>query len=65
MHEISENFKEKNVPVGARFSAPHQTGPEAHTASCKMGTGSFPGVRCGGGVTLTDHPLLVPGSKIE
>ena len=30
-----------------------------------MGTGSFPGVRCGRGVTLTLHPLLVPRSKIE
>ena len=27
----------------ARFSAPVQTGPEAHPASCTMGTGSFPG----------------------
>jgi hypothetical protein len=24
---------------GARFSAPVQTGPEAHSASCTMGTG--------------------------
>ena len=31
------------IPVGARFSAPVQTGPEAHPASCTMGTGSFPG----------------------
>jgi len=53
------------IPVGARFSAPAQTGPEAHPASCAMGTGSFPGVRCGRGVTLTPHPLLVPRSKIE
>jgi len=30
-----------------------------------MGTGSFPGVRCGQGVTLTPHLLLVPRSKIE
>ena len=30
-----------------------------------MGTGSFQGVKCGGGVTLTPHPLLVPRSKIE
>ena len=30
-----------------------------------MGTGSFPGVRCGRGVTLTPHPFLVPRSKIE
>jgi hypothetical protein len=28
---------------GARFSAPVQTGPGAHPASCTMGTGSFPG----------------------
>ena len=33
------------IPVGARFSAPVQTGPEAHPVSCTMGTGSFPGVK--------------------
>ena len=33
-----------------------------HPASCKMGTGSFPGVKCGRGVLLTTHPLLVPRS---
>ena len=27
----------------ARFSAPVQTGPGAHLASCTMATGSFPG----------------------
>ena len=42
---------------GVRFSAPVQTGSEARPASCKMGTGSFPGVRCGRGVTLTPHPF--------
>ena len=31
--------------VGGRFSAPVQTGPGAHQASCTMGTGSFPGVK--------------------
>jgi len=31
------------IPVGARFSAPAQTGPGAHLSSCTMGTGSFPG----------------------
>jgi hypothetical protein len=42
------------IPVGARFSAPVKTGPEAHPASYTMGTGSFPGVeRSGRGV---DHP---------
>jgi len=48
------------IPVGARFSSPVQTGPGAHTSSCKMGTGSFLGVKSGLGVTLTPHPLLVP-----
>ena len=46
--------------LGARFSAPVQTGPGAHPASCTMGTGSFPRVKSGRGVTLTPHPLLVP-----
>jgi hypothetical protein len=46
--------------VGPRFSAPVQTGPGAHPASCTMGAGSFPGVESGRGVTLTLHPLLVP-----
>ena len=41
---------------------PVQTGPGAHPTSCTMGTGSFPGVRCGRGVTLTTHPLLAPRS---
>jgi hypothetical protein len=50
---------------GARFSASVQTDPEAHPASCIMGTGSFPGVRCGRGVTLTPLPFLVPRLKIE
>ena len=40
--------------LGARFSA--------HPASCKMGTGSFMGVKSGQGVTLTPHPLLLPWS---
>jgi hypothetical protein len=39
---------------GARFSAPVQTGPEAHPASYTLGTGSSPGLkRPGRGV---DHP---------
>ena len=45
---------------GARLSAPVQTDPAAHPASCTIGTGSFPGVKSGRGVTLTPHPLLVP-----
>ena len=45
-----------------RFSAPVQNGPGAHPSSCTMGTGSFPEVKSGRGVTLTPHPLLVPWS---
>ena len=41
---------------------PVQTGPGAHPSSCKMGTGSFPGIKCDQGVLLTTHPLLVPRS---
>ena len=42
------------IPVGARFSAPVQTGPETHTVSYTVGTGALPGVkRPGSGV---DHP---------
>jgi hypothetical protein len=51
------------IPVGARFSAPVHIGPGTHPASCVMGTGSFPGVESGRGVTLTPYPLLVPRSK--
>jgi hypothetical protein len=53
------------IPVEARFSAPVQTGREAHPTSCTMGTESFPELKCGRVVTLTPHPLLVPRSKIE
>ena len=48
--------------MGTRFSAV-QTGPGAHPASCTMGTGSFPGVESGRGVTLTPYPFLEPRSK--
>jgi hypothetical protein len=44
-------------PVEARFSAPVETGPEAHPTSCTMGNKSFPGVESGRGVTLTPEPL--------
>jgi len=51
------------IPVEARFSAPVQTGPAAHPASCTIGTGSFPRIKSGRGVTLTPHPLLMPWSR--
>ena len=31
-------------PGGNEIFPPVQTGPRAHPASCKMGTGSFPGI---------------------
>ena len=52
----------KNKSRWGRDFPPLQTGPEAHPASCKTGTGSFPGVKCGWGVLLTTHPLPVPRS---
>ena len=49
-------------PGGGRDFPPVQTGPGAHPASSTMGTGSFPWVKCGRGMLLTTHPLLVPRS---
>ena len=45
-----------------RDCLPFQTGPGAHSASCKLGTGSFPGVKCGREVLLTTQPLPGPRS---
>jgi hypothetical protein len=50
-------------PGGETLSTPVQNGPGAHPVSCTMGTGSFPGVKSGRGVTLTPHPFLVPWSR--
>jgi hypothetical protein len=46
--------------IPARFFAHVQTGPEAHPASCTMGTGSFSGVKRPG--RGADHP---PPSSAE
>ena len=51
-------------PGGGKFSAPLQTGPGPLTASCTMGTGSFPGAK-GQGVALTIHPHPAPRLKKE
>ena len=48
------------IPVGARFSAPVQTGPAAHPASNTMGIGYFQGVKRPG--RCVDHP---PPSSTE
>jgi hypothetical protein len=44
-------------PGGARFSAPVQTGPGAHPASCTMGTGSLSGVENGWDMMMNHHSL--------
>jgi hypothetical protein len=49
--------------VEARFFAPVRTGPRAHPASCAMGTGFFPGVKSGRGVTMTSHHVYCRGHE--
>ena len=51
--ELRAGCSGDRIPVRTRFSAPVKTGPGAHPASCTTGTGSFPGVKSGRGVTLT------------
>jgi hypothetical protein len=51
--------------VEARFSAPVRTGPEAHLASCVIGTGSLSREWSSRGVTLTTHPQLAPRLEKE
>jgi len=46
---IGSPWSEDRIPVGARFSAPVQTGPGTHPASYTMGAGSFfPGGKAAG-----------------
>ena len=61
--ELRDGRSGDQIQVGARFSSPFQTGPGAHPALCTMGTGPFPGVKSGQGMTLTPHSLLVPWSR--
>jgi hypothetical protein len=42
-------------PGGDEIFRPSRQVLGAHPVSCKMGTGSFPGVKCGRGVLLTTH----------
>jgi hypothetical protein len=48
-----------------RQDFPHKSRPAlgTHPACCRMGAGSFRGVKCGRGVMLTPHSLLVPWSR--
>jgi hypothetical protein len=51
IYVISSNF---SIPGRDEIFAHVQTGPRAHTVSCTMGTGSFPGVKRPG--RGADHP---------
>jgi hypothetical protein len=53
-----ERFGDR-IPLVSIFPAPVQTGPRALSASCTMGSGSFPG-KSSQGVALTTHPQLMP-----
>ena len=48
--------------VTSRFILPVQTGTGPTQPPCKMGTGSFLGVKNGRGVLLNTHQQLVPRS---
>jgi hypothetical protein len=52
--KINKVLSFEKIPVWVRFSAPVQTGPGAHPASCTMGTWSFSGVKRSG--RGADHP---------
>ena len=52
------------IPMGAGFSLPVQTVPEAHPAASMMGTVFFPGVQRRGVASAT-HPHLAPKLKKE
>ena len=63
-HSLRGGQSWDRIPETGRFSASVQMVPGAHSASYKLGTGSFPGVRAPG-VSLTTHPHLVPRLKKE
>ena len=62
--QLAKNLmvREQN-PCTREFSAPVQTGPEAHTAPHKMGTGSLFWRLSGRYVAFTTHPHLAPRLK--
>ena len=49
-------------PGGDEIFRPSRPALEPTQPPVKMCTWSFPGVKCGRGVMLTTHPLLVPQS---
>ena len=68
--EIHPNIIHPSTPRSPQWSPslqfPHQTlytPPLTYLLNFKLGTGSFPRVKCGRGVKLTTHPVLVPRSR--
>jgi hypothetical protein len=62
MNEKCNKGHRKTILVGARFSAPVQTGRGGHPASYIMGTGLFPALKqpgCG----VYNPPYLAPRLK--
>ena len=53
------------IPMGARFSAPVQTSPGAHSASYTKDTGSFPGIKRPRRDDGHTNTYLAPGLKKE
>jgi len=49
-------------PGGDEIFSPSRLALGLHPISCKMGTESLLGLKCGRGVLLTTNPLLVPRS---
>ena len=50
------------IPVGTIFSTPVQKGHGPHQASLRIGTGSFPGVKCLG-CGVDNPPQFITGGK--
>jgi hypothetical protein len=53
------------IPVGAKFSAPLQTGLEAYPTSYVVGTGSFPGGKAAGAFRWLPTPSSVEVKGVE
>ena len=57
--EVRAGRSGDRIPVGARFSAPVETGPGSHPAPYTTGIGSFPGGKERPGRDADSLPLLV------
>ena len=58
-HPICQSCSQSPTGIKKKSCNMQNYGNYSHPPSCKMGTGSFSGVKCGRGMLLTTHPLLV------